>query len=601
MNQQTIDNIKQRIDIVEVVSDFVSLKKKGTYLWACCPLHNEKTPSFRVIEAKQTFVCHGCGESGDAIAFIEKMQKTNFIGALKYLGQKYNVPVDTDISPEQAGKFLEKEQLYNLLEFSAKKYQEYFEQEPIALAYAQERCINQKSIETFGIGYSKNEWNSIEKESVSIGYSIDNLLKAGLVSEKEGKHYDRFRGRLMFPIHDTAGRVVGFGARAMKKDDNPKYLNSPETELYIKNSLLYGLFQAKKSIKEQNNSYLVEGYTDVISMHQNGIKNVVASSGTALTNNQARLIKRFTETVTILYDSDSAGVKATIKGIDILLAEGLNVKIIMLPKGEDPDSFVRKVGNSGFESYVAEKTKDFILYKASLIGKQADISTKSKAIKDIVESINKIPDTIKRGLYMQECSKFFEIELPKEPTIQGKTPPKEETKPTHKEHSISPQEKECIRLLIKYGGYYVLHDKQLWQQIQDELAYIEKHTQVYKIVIGLYREAVESNKHINTEYFLINSPDYINSSIFQLSIDKYDICDDWLTQYSIHIPTERQILSKRVNSCLLNFIRIVLDEMIEKNTQSLLSADVDTQIQLLEKHEELTIIKASILKKITQN
>ncbi len=358
INNETADRIKQTADIVEVIGDFVSLKKRGANYIACCPFHNEKTPSFNVNPVRQIYKCFGCGAAGDSVKFVMDIEGVSYGEALRHLAQKYHIEVEEEEqTPEEVLRQNERDSLYIVLNFAQKHYQklllEHEEGQAIGLSYFRNRGFNDPTIKAFGLGYSLNEWDGLTKEAAQRGYNPELLQKAGLTLHKEGtndRYYDRFRGRVMFPIHNVSGKVIAFGARILINDKNqPKYINSPETDVYHKSKILYGIYQAKNAIRQEDVCYLVEGYTDVISLHQAGIQNVAASSGTSLTEEQIKLIARFTQNITILYDGDAAGIKAALRGLDMVLEEGLNVSLVTLPDGEDPDSYVYKVGAEGLK------------------------------------------------------------------------------------------------------------------------------------------------------------------------------------------------------------------------------------------------------------
>ncbi len=412
ISRETIRKVQETADILEVVEDFLTLKKSGKNWTALSPFSNEKTPSFFVVPSKNIFKDFSSGKGGDAISFIKEIEGIGFLEAVKYLANKYSIEIEEEeTTPEQEEAQSKKESILIALNFANRFYKtnlnETDEGKSVGLSYFKERRIRQKALETFELGYSPDAWNTLEENALKNGFTTEILEQAGLVVQKEnGKRYDRFRGRVMFPIHNVSGRVIGFGARTLKKDDKPKYLNSPETEVYHKSYVLYGIYQARNAIRKEDNCYLVEGYTDVISMHQEGIENVVSSSGTALTEAQVKILKRFSPNVTVLYDGDPAGIRASLRGIDLLLAEGLNVKIVLLPEGEDPDSFAQKEGGEKFKSYLQENAQDFILFKTDLFLKDAsnDPIKKASLIRDVVESIIKIPDPIRRSVFFKQCS-----------------------------------------------------------------------------------------------------------------------------------------------------------------------------------------------------
>ena len=419
----TIERIKQTADVADVIGDYVSLKKKGANLWACCPFHGEKSPSFSVSPAKGIYKCFGCGKAGDSIRFIMDIEGLGYGEALKHLAKKYGIEVqETVMTDEQLQSQNERESILIVLNYAKNYYQNnlfnHDEGQSIGYPYFKERGFSDKTIHTFELGYSLEPWDAFTKEALKNGYSLEVLEKAGLTITKDNeqssqnKSFDRFRNRVTFPIHNVAGKVIAFGARILKTDKTQaKYLNSPETEVYHKSNVLYGIFQAKNAIRTTDVCYLVEGYTDVISLHQAGIENVVASSGTSLTIEQIRLIGRFTQNITVLYDGDTAGIKASLRGMDMILKESLNVKLALFPEGEDPDSYVQKVGSEVFLSYIQNNATAFIAFKANFLLKDAGTDTVKLAqmAMDMAESLANIDDSVKRSLFLQETSRITKI------------------------------------------------------------------------------------------------------------------------------------------------------------------------------------------------
>ncbi len=415
--KETIDKIFEEARIDEVVSDFVALKKRGVNMLGNCPFHNEKTPSFTVSPAKGIFKCFGCGASGNAINFVMQHEQMSYPEALKFLAKKYNIEVqEEEVSSEEKAKINSRESLHLATQFAKDHFINNLnntdEGKSVGLSYFKSRGVSNDMLEKFGLGYSFEENNHFAKIAIAKGYKTENLVNAGLISDKNNRTYDRFRGRVIFPIHNISGRVVGFGARILQLDKKAaKYLNSPETDIYHKSNVLYGLHLAKRAMIQKGNCYLVEGYTDVISFHQKEIENVVASSGTSLTSGQIKLIKRFTPNITVLYDGDAAGIKASFRGIDLILKEGMNVKVITFPDGEDPDSFARKNTTTELEEFIEESAQDFINFKTSILLKDAgnDPIKKAGLIKDIMQTIAIIPDMITRSVYTKEAAQLLEI------------------------------------------------------------------------------------------------------------------------------------------------------------------------------------------------
>jgi DNA primase len=417
IDHTTIERIIDAAEISDVVSDFVTLRKRGVNLLGMCPFHNEKTPSFTVSPAKGIFKCFGCGKAGNSVNFIMEHESLTYPEALKWLAKKYHIDVvEHEDSEEQKQLNDERESLMIVSGFAQKYFTKYLWEEnegrTIGLSYFRERSFRDDILKKFEVGFAPDGKTPFTEAAQKEGYKIDFLEKTGLTIKRDDWMRDRFAGRVMFPIHNLAGRVIAFGGRILKEDKNAaKYLNSPESEIYHKSKVLYGIFQAKREISKTDKCYLVEGYTDVLSMHQAGIENVVASSGTALTADQIRLIKRFTPNVTIIYDGDEAGIKASLRGIDLVLEEGMNVKVLLLPTGEDPDSFAKKMGASGYLNYIKENETDFIQFKTRLLLKSTenDPVAKAKLITDVIRSVAVIPDTITRSVYIKECSKLLDV------------------------------------------------------------------------------------------------------------------------------------------------------------------------------------------------
>src|SRR5476651_511476 len=417
--KSTVDRIMEATDIVEVIGEFVQLKKRGANYVGLSPFANERTPSFTVSPAKGIFKDFSSGKGGSAVTFLMELEKFSYPEALKWLAKKYGIEdEETVVSEENREVENHRESLMIVSGYAGEFFQKSLwdtdEGQAIGLSYFKERGFTPETIRKFELGYSPDQWEAFSSKALTDGYLEEFIVESGLsVKRDNGSLYDRYRGRVMFPIHSFTGRVIAFGGRTLKSDKNvPKYVNSPESEIYHKSNVLYGLHFAKKSIREEDNCFLVEGYADVLSVHQAGIENVVASSGTSLTVEQIRLIGRFTKNITILYDGDAAGIKASLRGLDLILEEGLNVKVVSFPDGHDPDSYVRLLGSSGFKNYIEQNKKDFILYKTDILLKEAgnDPIKKSEVIREIVESIAKIPDSIKASVFIKECSHQLQID-----------------------------------------------------------------------------------------------------------------------------------------------------------------------------------------------
>ncbi len=419
ITKETIEKVLDAARIEEVVGDFVDLKKRGTSLIGNCPFHNEKTPSFHVSVAKGIYKCFGCGVGGDSLKFVMELEKYSYPEAIRFLADKYNVPIEeVERSPAQLAAQDKRESLYVLSSWAGKYFKEQLWGtewgQSIGLSYFKERGYREDIVKKFELGYSPDQWTALSDAAGEAGFHKDYLKEIGLSIERDdGSLYDRFRGRVLFPIHNLTGRIIGFGGRTLKTEKSvPKYVNSPESDIYHKSDVLYGLNFAKKSIMEKDSCYLVEGYADVLSVHQAGVENVVSSSGTSLTSGQIRLISRFTKNVVILFDGDAAGIKASMRGTDMLLEEGLNVKILLFPDGNDPDSYVQRYGATAFKEYIDKHQQDFIFFKTNVLLKDAsnDPIKRAEVIRDVVQSIALIPDEIKVSVFIQRCSALLDME-----------------------------------------------------------------------------------------------------------------------------------------------------------------------------------------------
>ena len=620
------------MDITEVVSDFVSLKKKGQNLWACCPFHNEKSPSFSVSPNKQFFKCFGCGKAGDAITFIEEIEGLSYIDSLKFLAGKYGIEIEErESTPEDQLRQNERESLFIVLNFANDVFKnllwESEDGKAIGLSYFKERAFSESTIRKFELGYTVDQWDYLMKLAIQNSYSEDILEKAGLILVNEAKKYDRFRGRVMFPIHNTSGKVVGFGARTLSKDKKqPKYINSPESVVYHKSKILYGLFQAKSAIRNADNCYLVEGYTDVISMHQSGVENVVSSSGTSLTEEQIKLISRFTKNITVLFDGDEAGIKASLRGIDMILEQDMNVRVVMFPTGEDPDSYSRKVGSTTFTEYLEKESQDFISFKTKLFVSEAgnDPVKKAGTIRNIVESIAKVPDPIKRTVYLKECSKLLEIgediliaEINKITIQQRRAKNREEMEfplppeaiPDHSDNQrkssqsleevIKLQEKESVRLLINYGFNELEDEGSLADFILASLADVEFTTPHYAELINLYKIELAKGKIPDVQYFIDNTKEELKEVVIDLVSTRYEISERWEHEHEILIPHESEILDKMVVTNILRLKFRIVQMLIRENMLELKnSSSDDDMIILMNRHKNFKVTEMELAKQL---
>lgn len=522
-----VEEIMNTSRIEEIVGDFVTLKKRGANMLGLCPFHNEKTPSFTVSPAKNIYKCFGCGKGGNPVNFLMEHESYTYVEALRALAERYNIklPEEKVEDPgEEYKKASERESILIALKFAGEYYSDLLnndeEGKTLGMSYFEERGFRPETIQKFGLGYTKNEWNHFHSHAQKAGYQDEFLQKAGLINtNSQGTIYDTFRGRVMFSIHSLSGKIVAFAGRILEKDPKvAKYVNSPETEVYHKSEILYGLFFARQAIRLQDECFLVEGYTDVITLHQAGIENVVASSGTSLTEKQIKLVKRFTENITVLYDGDAAGLKASLRGIDMILEAGLNVRVVVFPDGEDPDSYCKKLGGAGFRDYIKENSKDFILFKSGLLSAEAkdDPVKKAGVIRDIVETISKIPDNLKRSGFIKACGSLLDVQeqlLINEVNKVRRALKKEEKNFVKHEEVASTlnkqieqilhvdtqenQERDIIRLLLQYGHLPYNDEHTVAEFLIYEIEHdtVEFTTPVYAGILAEYKLKMEELKN----------------------------------------------------------------------------------------------------------
>jgi DNA primase len=611
ISQETIQQIQNRIDILDVVGDFVSIKKKGQNYWACCPFHNEKTPSFSLNPAKGIFKCFGCGKGGDAITFVMELENYTYPEALQYLAKKYSIEIEQDTRPtdQQTAEQNERESLLALHEFAQKYFSELLQNHPdgqaIGLNYFKERGFNLKTIHDFQLGYSLKEWDAFTKYAHNQGFSYEVLEKSGLtIKTEKGTYIDRFHDRVMFPVHNVSGKTIAFGGRILINDKKQaKYLNSPETPIYHKSNVLYGLWQGKKAIREQDNCYLVEGYTDVISLHQADVQNVVASSGTSLTVEQIRLIRRFTENVTVLYDGDAAGIKASLRGIDLLLEEGLNVKVVIFPDNEDPDSYVKKIGSTEFKQFLTQNAKDFITFKAQLFLQEAknDPVKRAEMIREVVASIVKIPDEIKQRVFFQECSRLLLIDedalINEGRKLQQKKgnqntsqtpitsnlieaqqitefPDNQVIVEVKVENGAHIQEREAIRLILNYGQEKLESGKTLLDFFLEQMDDVEFGHPIYHKILLKFRE---NSKLSSVSDLMMNADDKMKSVLTDLLSDKYDISENWEKKYFVYTTRESEQLDRLVIENILRLKLYNVQKLIAENQIKLEKTEVESE------------------------
>lgn len=675
IHKEDIDKIFEAARVEEVVGDYVTLKKRGVNLIGLCPFHDEKTPSFYVSPVKGIYKCFGCGKGGHAINFVMEKELMSYPDALRHLAKKYNIHiVEEEQSPEQLQSQNDRESLFVVSSFAQKNFSENLyntdEGKSIGLGYFKERGFREDIIQKFQLGYCLTNRSAFTDIAIKTGYKAEYLVKAGLTLEykndnpssssnedaeippsieKAGsKLLDRFWGRVMFPIHNATGRVIAFGGRTLRTDKKTaKYINSPETDIYHKSDVLYGIFFAKKEIIAQDNCFLVEGYTDVISMHQSGIENVVASSGTSLTVGQIKLIRRFTNNITILYDGDSAGIKASFRGIDLILEEGMNVKVLLFPDGEDPDSYSKRVSSEELKTFIKNNSKDFISFKTNLLmgDVQNDPIKKAGLIKEIVESIALIPEAIYRSVYVKECSRIMDMEEQillselnkiRSKKFNEKSNSHNTTAPANTEAEVvealqieekkqlldataEHQERDIIRLLLNYGNKNVVVDgeetdeKNQPVQIEIPLAALAIHELQHDNIVfenalyhSIYKEFVQ---HLDNEkvpdynYFISHE----NTAISYLTVDLISspyFLSNW-EQHSIYTTMEEDVLKKSLYHAVYALKSRRLEMMIHDIQKRLKENPPDeemmtlmqTQHQLLKTKKELNILLGRIVVK----
>jgi DNA primase len=641
LDQNTIDRINDAAQIQDVVSDYVTLRKRGANLIGLCPFHNEKTPSFSVSPSKGIFKCFGCGKGGNAVHFIMEHEQINYYEALKYLARKYNIEFEErELTAEEKAVRDDRESMFLVNDFARNYFanilHNHIDGKAVGLAYFRERGFRDDIIRKFQLGYSLDQRDEFTRTAIRDGFQKEYLVKTGLTLENEnGMISDRFRGRVMFPVHSLSGKVVAFGGRILKKDDKmAKYVNSPESEIYHKGNELYGIFFAKNAIVKQERCFLVEGYTDVISMHQNGIENVVASSGTALTPGQIRLIHRFTENVTVIYDGDAAGIKASIRGIDLLLEEGLNIRVLLLPNGEDPDSFARKHNSADFIEFVEKNSTDFIRFKTSLLLDEAgnDPVKRAGLITDIVRSISIIPNQVIRAEYVKDCSTLLRVEeamlyheinkLKSAEKIKAETSTKPNTDTvapktaatpvsSHQTGKYEQEEKRLLQTLIKYGQL----DMRSQEEIRDgaEPVTVAEHffeeinrdgitfsIAIHETIFREY-EQLYTDPQFNAEKHFVNHPNgEISHLIADLITEKYTLSKFHAKIKKVDQDTDRlHDLAPRV---MLEYKNAIIFDIIKEKLMSLKIAsenrDFDTATQIMQELKMLDEVKRQLAREL---
>lgn len=657
ISRNTIDKVFETARVEEVIGEFLQLKKAGSNYKALSPFSDERTPSFMVSPVKQIWKDFSTGKGGNAVSFLMEHEHYTYPEAIKYLAKKYNIEVEeTEQTDEQKQQANERESMFLVSEFA----KDYFHNtllktqqgKAIGLSYFKERGFTKESIKKFELGYSLDQWEAFTQTALKKGYNLKYLEATGLTIVKQDvlaedgiKKFDRFKGRILFPIHSMSGRVLGFGGRILNNTQKAaKYLNSPESEIYHKSKVLYGIYFAKQTIAKQDNCYLVEGYTDVISFHQSGVENVVSSSGTALTEQQIRLIQRLTQNITILFDGDAAGIRASFRGIDLILEQGMNVKVLVFPDGDDPDSFAKKVSEQELKEYLEQNTQDFINFKVSVLMEEAEKDPIKKAglIRDIVVSISKIPDRIKQEVYLQECSKIMQIsenvlfselaqlnkkeqrEIAKR---QLQTPTKvttlQKTKQLVEINELNKYEREIIKILLLYGNNLVEFEQLIENEDPNtkdaqplKKEYYENKV-IKEIYLNLQEDEIEfTNPVFKQLYFeLINQlnlqekievESLINHNNIEISNlvtdilmeDEKYILSDW-SRKDIFVKDKEEQLSKLVLDIIYNLRRVLIDKKIETLTKTLTnSKDRELTLESISEYTALKIMLFNALGRV---
>jgi DNA primase len=614
ISRETIDKVFETARVEEVIGDFVQLKRAGSNYKGLSPFSDERSPSFMVSPVKQIWKDFSSGKGGSVVTFLMEHEHFTYPEAIRFLAKKYNIEIEeTETSQEDKIEANEKESMYLVSEFAKTYFQETLlnseEGKAIGLTYFKERGFTNETIAKFGLGYSPETWDAFSKEALSKGYQLEFLEKVGLtITREDGKHFDRFKGRVMFPIQSLSGRNLGFGGRILTNDKKAaKYLNSPESEIYHKSKVLYGIFHAKQAITKQNNCYLVEGYTDVIQLHQAGIENVVASSGTALTPDQIRLINRLTKNITVLFDGDAAGLRASIRGIDLILEEGMNVKVCTFPDGDDPDSFARKNSYDDLVFYLENNAKDFIQFKASLLMNEAqnDPIKKADLIRDMVVSISKIPDRIKREVYIQECARIMDISeqvlqntlaqlVQKDISEAGKKLKQEQKAFEVVKDDIQVSrdrvdivyelERKIIEMLLLYGSLvadfedYILKANEEGVMIEEkeiksskvfERIYLSLHEDEVELANPMFKEIYNDliayynqNENFNIEHYLMQlSPEHSEMVTDILMLEEKELLHNWETK-QIYVKKKTENVGQYVLETIISLREYLINKLI---------------------------------------
>ena len=635
ISPNTIQQITSRIDIIDVVGEFVKLKKRGSNYLGLCPFHNEKTPSFTVSPAKELYKCFGCGKSGNTITFVMEHEKYSYVEAMRWLAARYNIEVEeTETSPEQRQLVQTADSLYAINHFAQKFFAEQLfhtdEGNSIALSYLKERGFRKEVLEKFQVGYNPDSRDTLTRALLANQFNKELLPKSGLVSLRNDELVDNYRGRIIFPIHGITGKIIGFGARVIGKSDRgPKYINTPENEVYSKSKILYGSYFARMAIDKADECLLVEGYTDVVSLHQAGIENVVASGGTSLTVDQLRLIKKYTNNLTIIYDGDSAGVKAALRGLDMALEESLNVRLVLIPDNEDPDSYVNKVGPTAFNEFVAANKKDFIIFQLEVMLKEAgaDVSRKSAVVNQVAETLSKInraEDFTKQQDYIRQCAELLRIDESGLTNLVNKYKRDKITKDEKRagaEQQAMPDmqgqpedvllddsqqllnqdeahERNMLRVLLDYGLRPWDETHRVADYIFEELEQFHFDNPGLEKLYEEYRSWYLQGLEPTTKTMLYHEDEQIRNMVVSISLFPFELSQKWdevmESMNIVNRDTSVQDVMMSVNFYKLRKIK----KMFEQNQRDMEHAPIDDQMRLIEVHKHLKDIERELTKQL---
>jgi DNA primase len=635
ISPHTIQQISNRIDIVEIVGGFVKLKKRGSNYLGLCPFHSEKTPSFIVSPGKEIYKCFGCGKSGNSITFLMEHEKYSYVEALRWLAAKYNVEIEeTGVSPEAKLQHQVADSLYIINNFAQQFFSEQLfnteQGQAVGLSYLKERGFREETIRKFQLGYSPFERDVFAKAAIAAKYTTELLQKTGLVVIRDGAAIDNYRNRIIFPVHNQSGKVQGFGARVIGRNDKaPKYINTPENEIYLKSRILYGLYFARQAVDKSDECLLVEGYTDVISLHQAGIENVVASGGTSLTPDQLRLIKKYTKNLTIIYDGDAAGIKAALRGLTLALEEGLNVNLVLIPDNEDPDSYVNKIGASAFSNFIQSNKKDFILFQLELFLREAgnDSNKKAALVNQIAETIsrmNKVEDFTKQQDYIRRCAELLQVdesgfnslvnkfirdkiakqENQAQPTESFQQPESvdipEQDETTLLLQRDEPFERALVRCLLEFGLKSWSDNRRVADHILEEIndQHLIEDEQLLRIV-EMYKVWLQEGLEPTPRNFLYHEDQELNKYVIGLMDFPYELSANWKEHFEGKIATREDLYKEEIISTI-NYLKLrKIKRMVDENQRDLQrSTNPEEQIVFMQTHHHLKVMEMELLQQI---